>query len=179
MVLRIRFHPGHEEHSLFGPFTELGKVVVPTIHGNDGTWFEIEHAQTFTVIHPSFCHADELRRQICIIQQDMELNAAFPCSVLSPGKGLKDKCDSRGVKGQQLVLKSERLPSPKLFLFSECCQGTVKQVLKQLSRSVGISIGQSGLGRGFFQSQMTELPNASCKAITDLPERVRSGQVTE
>ena len=120
VMLDVHLHSGNEVHPLLCPFTELLKIVVSTVQSNNSTRLEIDFVQPFTVVITGYCHADEFRHQVGVVQQHMELNSALFRPVLSPRERLKGQRDCRGIKGNQLVPELERFSDSEHFPRSEC-----------------------------------------------------------
>jgi hypothetical protein len=88
--------------------------------------------------------------------------------------------NGRGIEGQQLVLETELLlPASHEVRGAEMIRQPPEQLLEKLRGTVVVCIGKGGSPRRFLYPQVNELSVTAAEAVYDLPERIRSGQMTE
>jgi len=176
----VALHPCDEEDALIRPGSKLAEVHVPPVQGHDGAWFEDKLLRYAAVVGLRLRDGDEGGHVVVMIQQYMDLYTALGPPEFRPRKEGQAEADGRGIEGQQLVLETELLlAASHETRGAEMIRQPPEQLLEKPRFAMVVCIGEGGSPRRFLYPQENELSVTAAEAAHYLPERIRSGKMTE
>ncbi|MPM41413.1 hypothetical protein SDC9_88068 [bioreactor metagenome] len=176
----VVLHPGDEEDALIRPGPKLAEVHVPPVQGHDGAGLEDKLLRHAAVVGLRLRDGDEGGHVVVVIQQYMDLYTALGPPEFRPGKERQAEADGRGIKGQQLVLETELLlPASHGARGAKMIRQPPEQLLEKFRFAMIVCIGEGGSSGRLLYPQVNEFSITAAESVDDLPERIRSSQMTE
>ncbi len=176
----VVLHPGDEEDALIRPGPKLAEVHVSPVQGHDGAGFEGKFLRHAAVVGLRIRDGDKGGHIVVVIQQYVDLYTSLGPPEFRPREERQAEADGSGVKGQQLVLETKLLLAVTHEVRgAEMIRQPPEQLLEKLRGTVSVCIGEGGPSGRLLYPQVNEFSVTAAEAVNDLPERIRSGQMTE
>ena len=176
----VVLHPGDEKYAPVRPGLILSEVHVSPVQGHDGAGFEGKFLRHAAVVGLRIRDGDKGGHIVVVIQQYVDLYTSLGPPEFRPREERQAEADGSGVKGQQLVLETKLLLAVTHEVRgAEMIRQPPEQLLEKLRGTVSVCIGEGGSPRMLLYPQVNEFSVTAAEAIDYLPERIRSGQMTE
>lgn len=178
-IVGVFLEAGDEVDAFIGPVGEELVVIEGFVHGDDGSWVEVEEPGDFDFVLSGGGDVDEAGEIVVVIEEDVDLDAALGSSELGPLEEAEAEGDGGGVEGMERVFEAKLFSGAEAAAVVEVIEGCEEEVAEEFGGPMFVGVGEGRAGDGAKDAEVAELAEAALEAPGNLAERICRREMAE